>query len=185
MKSNKIISKAGKLIALAVSAAVVCISLTACGGDEKAAVNTSAPVSNSVSSELTSKYSNYAESFTDEFGEFVDGDMDVVLKGIGNLNPDNFAEWKEMYDKYNERCGHWFNELSAAEMLCPDDKKEAHKDLETTVATIQKIFEGMEPRVEAAVNGDFSQLTDMADEYDQASHIAHEMWDKVSGPVTE
>lgn len=182
-----------KLIALAASAALICLSLTACGGSGDGAQKTAeqskatqAPAqNNSLPNELTSKYSNYAESFTKEFGEFVNGDMDTVLKGVGDLNADNFAQWKETYDKYNERCGHWFNELSAAEMLCPEDKAEAHKDLEAVVATIQKIFEGLEPRVQAAESGDLSQLTGMAEQYNQASDIAHEMWDRASAEVVE
>ncbi len=182
-----------KLIALAATAVVICLSLTACGGSGDGAQKTAeqskatqAPAqNNSLPNELTSKYSNYAESFTNEFGEFVNGDMDTVLKGVGDLNADNFAQWKETYDKYNERCEHWFNELSAAEMLCPEDKAEAHKDLEAVVATIQKIFEGLEPKVQAAEGGDLSQLTGMAEQYEQASDIAHEMWDRASAEVVE
>ena len=77
------------------------------------------------------------------------------------------------------------HELSAAEMLCPEDKAEAHKDLEAVVATIQKIFEGLEPKVQAAEGGDLSQLTDMAEQYNQASDIAHEMWNRASAEVVE
>ncbi len=183
--------KSKKMIVLAAFAAAA-LSLTACGGSGESVQKTSeqpkaaqaSAQGNSLPNELTSKYSNYAESFTKEFGEFVNGDMDTVLRGVGGLNADNFAQWKETYDKYNERCGHWFNELSAAEMLCPEDKAEAHKDLEAVVATIQKIFEGLEPRVQAAEGGDLSQLTGMAAQYEQASDIAHEMWNKASAEVT-
>lgn len=62
-------------------------------------------------------------------------------------------------------------------MLCGEDQKKAHDELTKTVGTIYKIFEGLKSRVEAADNGDFSQLTSMAEEYKEADKIAHTIWE--------
>ncbi len=177
-----------KIIAL-MSAAVICVSLTGCGGQQAAdqAGVTQAPAQeeNSALTALTDKYPTYAASFVSEMGEFVDGDMDTILNGIGTLDDSNFAEWNETYQKGYERCEHWFNELSASEMLCPEDKKQAHADLTATVGTIYKIMDGLKERVDAAQVSGFDELNAMGPDYADADRIAHEMWDRASAEVVE
>ncbi len=187
--------KYSKILAAALAAALMCAALTACGGGSGGSDQTSAAAptpdggsaaetqSGSASNLLTDKYPNYAKSYTDEFGAFVNGDMDKIFNGVADLNADNFTEWKALYDQYYDRCEHWYNELGGAEMLVPEDKAQAHKDLTVAVGTIYKILEGMEPRVTAAEGGDFSQLTSLASEYAEADQIAHDMWDRASAEV--
>lgn len=180
--------KHSKIIAL-MSAAVLCVSLAGCGGQRTAdtAGVTQAPTQaeNSAMTALTDKYPTYAASFVSEMGEFVDGDMDTILNGVGTLNDSNFAQWNEIYQKGYERCEHWYNELSASEMLCPEDKKQAHADLTTTVGTIYKIMDGLNERVAAAQADGFDELNSMASDYADADRIAHEMWDRASAEVLE
>ena len=155
--------------------------LSSCGNGDtssKKSVDSSGTSQNSSSGTLVGdKYINYINSFTDEVGAFVNGDMDKVLNGVGSLSQDNYAEWKALYEKGLDSTEHWYSEVGAAAMLCGEDQKEAHDELTKTVGTIYKIFEGLKSRVEAADNGDFSQLTSMAKEYKEADKIAHTIWE--------
>lgn len=173
----------GKNIKKAVvfGAAVIMLTsvLSGCGngGTSNNASSAGTSQNSSSSSLVGDKYMNYINSFTDEVGAFVSGDMDKVLNGVGSLSQDNYAEWKALYEKGLDSTEHWYSEVGAAAMLCGEDQKEAHDELTKTVGTIYKIFEGLKSRVEAADNGDFSQLTSMAEEYKEADEIAHTIWD--------
>ena len=172
-----------KLIAIAAAAALMCTALSACGKDKTPEPVSTAQENSSALNAITERYPTYIESFSDEFGGFVNGDMDTILTGLGTLNSDNFDEWNTVYQNGLERCQHWHNEVGAAEMLCPEDKKEAHTALVTTVGTIYMILDGLGERVESAQSGDFSELNAMAEQYVQADEIAHEMWDKAIADV--
>lgn len=166
---------------VAIGAAVIMLTsvLGGCGNNDTSNNKTAAGSSqnSNTGSLVGDKYINYINSFTDEVGAFVNGDMDKVLNGVGSLSQDNYAEWKALYEKGLDSTEHWYSEVGAAAMLCGEDQKEAHDELTKTVGTIYKIFEGLKSRVEAADNGDFSQLTSMADEYKEADEIAHTIWE--------
>lgn len=157
--------------------AMIALTLTSCGGGETQS-STTTQSDSSVSGELTGRYPDYINSFVEDMGAFMDEDLDEILTGISGLNADNFAEWDEVYQSGYESLGHWFSEISTAEMLCPEASKEAHEALIQTVGTIYKIMEGLETRVQAAESGDFSQLQEKATEYSDAASIAHEMWSR-------
>ena len=102
--------------------------LSSCGNGDtssKKSVDSSGSSQNSSSGSLVGdKYINYINSFTDEVGAFVNGDMDKVLNGVGSLSQDNYAEWKALYEKGLDSTEHWYSEVGAAAMLCGEDQKE-------------------------------------------------------------
>lgn len=165
-----------KRLAAVSAAAVLAVSaLSACGSSEQAA--TSEPVA--TDNVLTAKYGDYVKSYTSEVTDFIDGDMDSILNGVADINDANYGEWKSLYEKGYENAKRWYNELSAAQMLCGEDDMEFHQELTQTVGTLYKIMEGFEDRVAAADNGDFSELHSKAAEYKDADTIIHSMWEKV------
>ncbi len=157
-------------------AVIFTLALAGCGGTRSG--TESSDSDSSVSGELTERYPDYINSFIEDMGAFMDGDLDKILTGISGLGADNFAEWDELYQSGYESLSHWFSEINTAEMLCPEESKEAHEALIQTVGTIYKIMEGLETRVQAAENGDYSQLLEKESEYNDAAEIAHEMWNR-------
>lgn len=173
--------KIGKnLIGAAAAAAVLTTALTGCsGGSEQQASPSPSSAAGELSgiSGMEEGYDNYINSFVSEMGEFMDGELDEVLLTVGDINADNYADWKAKYQDALERTERWYSEINTAQMLVSEDRSEAHTEMIQTVGVIYKIFEGFADRVTAADGGDFSQLNDMADEYSEASNIAHTLWD--------
>lgn len=169
-----------KLIGAAAVAAVITAALTGCsGGSEQSASPTPSSAAGALSgiSGIEEGYDNYINSFVTEMGEFVNGEMDEVLLSVGDINADNYPDWKAKYQDALERTERWYSEINTAQMLVSEDRSEAHTEMIQTVGVIYKIFEGFSDRVAAADGGDYSQLTDMASEYSEASEIAHTLWD--------
>ncbi len=162
----------------AISAVLIMASaaLTSCSSTNKSASQISKTEAQTIGDQYPEQYGNYIESFSSEVEPFVKEELPEILSSISALNSSNYAEWKGKYTAALEKTLHWYNEVGSAEMFCPSDKKEAHQSLVTTVATIYKIFEGLQPRTEAADNGDFSQLTSKGTEYAKAVNIANDMW---------
>ena len=166
-----------KLIAITAAAVLMCTALSACGkGSEPA----STARTDSASSPVTEVYLTYIQTFSDEFDGFVNGDLDTILKGVATLTPDNFDEWKSVYDNYYERCEYWNGEFGAAETMCPEDMKDLHNDISTAIGNIYATLQGMEEKVDAAAKGDLSQLKSFAEEYAEAYETTSDYWKRVS-----
>lgn len=166
---------------IAMISAVMITSLSICGCGSNMASNTptaTAVPENALGDAYPGNYQNYVSSFTEEFGQFVDGDMTYILKNIGTLNSSNYLEWKEKYTNALERTEHWYNEVDTAIMFCPTEKTESHNKMTSTAATIYKVMQGLESRVAAADAGDFSELTSMGEDYIKANGIVHDMWNE-------
>lgn len=173
-----------RLIAAAAAVTLAAAVLTGCG--DKQPVSTPAnSASNSFGDQNPQQYKNYVESFSSEVTPFVEGELPKLLNAVATLDASNYSEWKAEYSDDLEKCEHWYSEVSSAEMFCPSTASEQHKALVTTVATIYKIIEGMQTRVEAADGGDFSQLVSKGAEYAQAAVIAEDMWTRALDDVNK
>lgn len=175
---NTVLKRIISLTAAAVLAVTVC---SGCGKSEK--TNTSQSAANSLGNQYPEQYKNYIDSFSSEVTPFVENELPKLLNAVGTLNASNYSEWKTNFEADHEKCEHWYNEVSSAEMFCPSELTEQHKALVTTVATFYKILDGMNPRIEAADGGDFSQLTSKSAEYAQAAEISKDMWSRAIDDV--
>lgn len=172
-----------RTVAMISAVMIAALSISGCGSGTNAPQPTEAPYENPLGDAYPENYENYIDSFTGEFGQFVDGDMEYILRGVGSLNESNYDEWKLKYTDALDRTTHWYSEVDAASMFCPSEKIGAHEKLISTVGTIYKIMDGLKPRVEVADNGDLSQLTSMGDNYIKAIDIANDMWDQTLAEV--
>lgn len=174
-----------KRIASAAAAAMLAASvLCGCGGSDsgKASAGTGT-AANSLGDSHPEQYKNYIDSFSSEVTPFIETELPKLLNAVSTLNASAYADWKAEFEEDFDKCEHWYNELSSAEMFCPSEITEQHKAMVTTVATFYKILDGMKPKIEAADSGDFSQLTSMGAEYAQAAEISKNMWDRALSDV--
>lgn len=183
MKS-KVTFRAKRITAIAAAAMLAASVLCGCGGSNNGKTSaTAGTAANSIGDSHPDQYKNYIASFSSEVTPFIETELPKLLNAVASLNPSNYASWKAEFEEDFDKCEHWYNELSSAEMFCPSEITEQHRAMVTTVATFYKILDGMKPRIEAADSGDFSQLTSMSAEYAQAAEISKNMWTRALDDV--